>query len=246
MDFDGVICDSLQECLASSWSAYYRLLREPRPRSVPRSLRERFSRLRPFARAAEDFVLIQELIESGKEPRSQAEFDRQRALRRSRLAAYRRSMYAVRGEQLRTDPSAWLGLHRLYPHVLQVLPKWIRRQGFHILSTKRPRFIVRILDHYGLALDPRRIIACLGGSKLGIIARTMGRKDIRTALFIDDQLDHLRPQPAPRGLKDRTVQRALASWGYLRPEWVDGPLPSGIELLRPEQLASRLEAMLED
>jgi phosphoglycolate phosphatase-like HAD superfamily hydrolase len=244
LDFDGVICDSVLECLASSWAAYHQRLRDRAPMAVPIDLRERFASLRPFARAAEDFMLIQELLDAGKEPRSQAEFDRERAARRSRLGRYRRLMYAVRGEQLRADPGRWLALHRLYPHVLRGLPLWISKDGFHILSTKRPRFIRRILLHYGLAMDRRRILPCLRGGKQRTIARTMRRKGIRRALFVDDQLDHLRPESQSRDAAKPAVSMALASWGYLREEWLRD-LPQGVELLHPAALASRVNPLLD-
>lgn len=95
-DLDGVICDSALEWLASSWLAYYRSLRRRAPEAAPLSLWERFSRLRPFARSAPDYVLIQELIDSGKEPAGQAELDRERSARRDRLGRYTRAMQAAR------------------------------------------------------------------------------------------------------------------------------------------------------
>jgi hypothetical protein len=244
LDFDGVICDSVLECLASSWAVYYQRLQNRIPMAVPLKLRERFAGLRPFARAAEDFVLIQELLDACREPRSQTEFDRERAARRGRLGRYRRLMYAVRGEQLRSDPDRWLALHRMYPHVLRELPQWIVNKGFYILSTKRPQFIHRILLHYGLAMDRRRILACLRGRKKRIITQTMRRKGIRRALFVDDQLDHLRPEQESRAAAGETVLLALASWGYLREEWLRD-LPQGVELLRPGDLASRVNPLLE-
>jgi hypothetical protein len=243
LDFDGVICDSLLECLVSSWISFHQRLHDRRLESVPSSLLRQFARLRPFARAAEDFVLIQELIATGREPGSQAEFDRERAWRQGRLRQYRRLMYSVRSGELRADPERWLGLHRLYPHVLPELPKWIPRQGFHILSTKRPEFIGQILRHHGLVMDGRRILPCLSTGKQLIIARTMRRRGIRRALFVDDQLDHLRPEP--REMAGLVVRMALASWGYLREEWLSD-LPLGVELLRPEELARRVGTLLPD
>jgi hypothetical protein len=244
LDFDGVICDSVLECLVSSWTAYYRCRRTPSPTAVPLELRGRFTNLRPFARTAEDFVLIQELLDSGRQPQSQEEFDQERNARRDRLDRYRRLMYAVRGELLRKDPGRWFALHRLYPHVRQALPLWIPRKGFHILSTKRPRFIHAILHHYGFRMDRRRILPCLAGGKQRTIARTMQRKGIRLALFVDDQPDHLRPEREGRIAAGREVQRALASWGYLREEWLRD-LPRGVELLHPDALAVRVRPLLD-
>jgi hypothetical protein len=245
LDFDGVICDSILECLVSSWICFHQRLHDRAPESVPLGLLEQFSLLRPFARSAEDFVLIQELIDTGRQPGSQAEFDRECASAQGRLGRYRRLMYAVRSGELRSAPERWLGLHRLYPHVLPELPKWISRRGFHILSTKRPEFIRKIFRHYGLVMDGRRILPCRRSGKQSIIARIMRRKGILRALFVDDQPDHLQPEPATRDTAGLEIRNVLASWGYIRKEWLSD-LPRGVELLRPEDLAPRVETLLRD
>ena len=242
LDFDGVICDSALECLASSWLAYHRLRRERAPGAVPADLLERFLLLRPFARSAPDYVLIQELIDAGREPVSQAEFERERAARRGRFDRYSRLMQEVRGGLLRTDPGYWMALHRLYPHVLRELPRWVASESFYILSTKRPELILRVLGHFGLPMDGRRTLPCQPSGKLEIIASTMRRKGHRRALFVDDQIDNLRAEPAgPSG--ELQVAKALAAWGYLRREWLE-ELPPGVELLRPEELAARVDPLL--
>lgn len=247
LDFDGVICDSALECLASSWLAYHRLRRERPPAAVPVDLLERFIRLRPFARAAPDYVLIQELIGAGREPVSQAEFERERSARRGRFGRYGRLMQEVRSGLLRTDPGYWMALHRLYPHVLRELPRWVSSNSFYILSTKRPELILRVLRHFGLLMDGRRALPCPRSGKLEIIARTMQRKNIRQALFVDDQIDNLRAEPegrnSGRGPEEMPVAKALAAWGYLRREWLV-ELPPDVELLHPEELAARVNSLL--
>jgi phosphoglycolate phosphatase-like HAD superfamily hydrolase len=249
LDFDGVICDSALECLASSWLAYHRLRRARAPGAMPVDLLERFLRLRPLARAAPDYVLIQELIGAGRESVSPAEFERERSARRSRLCRYARLMQEVRSGLLRTDPSYWMALHRLYPHVLRELPRWVSSNSFYILSTKRPELILRVLRHFGLLMDGRRILACTRSGKLETIARTMRRKSFRQVLFVDDQIDNLRAEPAGpnpgRGPEEMPVAKALAAWGYLRREWLV-ELPPGVELLYPEELAARVDPLLAD
>jgi hypothetical protein len=79
----------------------------------------------------------------------------------------------------------------------------------------------------------------------------MRRKSIRQALFVDDQIDNLRAEPAGpnpdrnsgRGSEEMPVAKALAAWGYLRREWLV-ELPPGVELLHPEELAARVNPLL--
>ncbi len=97
LDFDGVICDSLLECLVSSWQGYYRLHLGKRETAVPITLRREFSKLRPYVRAGEDFILIQELINNKIPIRSQEQFDSQLAVRgEERMARYKELFYTAR------------------------------------------------------------------------------------------------------------------------------------------------------
>jgi hypothetical protein len=140
LDFDGVICDSALECLVSSWRACYcRGPAPPCPASVPVALRARFLALRPFIRSGEDFLLIQEILQKDLDVRTQAQFDalaEQRGEETMRRYAHR--FQAAREELLRQDPHTWVGLHRVYPHVLAGFPRWSASPCLYILSTKKP------------------------------------------------------------------------------------------------------------
>ena len=75
LDFDGVICDSIDECFASSWIAYFDLYLQRHPAYMPVSLRRDFARLRPLVRGGADFMLIQEILDKGENVTRQSEFD---------------------------------------------------------------------------------------------------------------------------------------------------------------------------
>ena len=96
LDFDGVICDSILETLVSSWRGYYLLRGEEEPPVMPVSLLQDFSRLRPYVRTGEDFILIQELIAAKFPIQSQQEFDVQLAQRgNQRIARFRECFYTA-------------------------------------------------------------------------------------------------------------------------------------------------------
>ena len=104
LDFDGVICDSVDECLVTSFHAYYDLQGNPAPASGPAARRESFARLRPFIHIGEDYLLIHELIDRGIDIADQREFD---ALVQ---AAGRSRMLALPGALLRrAGARSWRG-----------------------------------------------------------------------------------------------------------------------------------------
>ncbi len=214
-DFDGVICDSADEALVCSWIAWQRLS-PSLPDRVPRSLRPRFRELRPFIRTGEDFLLIQDLLARGVEVRDQADFDRRAdETGPERMALYRRLVYRVREEMVRDEKAYWLGLHRLFPALAGWLPALARQPAFRILSTKKPRFIVEVLEHHGVRLPPERIMDAGTAPKLGIVSALLDREGFQRALFVEDQVGAL------AGNRDGRIDCRLAAWGYVRPEWLE-------------------------
>jgi phosphoglycolate phosphatase-like HAD superfamily hydrolase len=237
LDFDGVICDSAGECFASSWTAYHELgLGEPR-RDPPPEARAFFCRLRPFIRNGEDYLVIQELFARGQDAGGQDDFDA--AARRAGarvLKTYRELFYTARDGLLERDRAAWLALNRLYPHMAAFFSGLPPRPPVWILSTKKPRFIAEILRANGIALEEDRIVEAVGEPKLGIAERLRAGAGAPSAIFIEDQIDAIRDNANP------LIRVGLATWGYVKPEWLRPPLaaplvtPEGFAFLAAEAL----------
>ncbi len=241
LDFDGVICDSLLECLVSSWKAYHELYLKEKRRSVAVSLRRNFSLLRPYVRAGEDFILMQELIDTGTTVQSQEEFDAQLEIRSARtLELYSELFYAARSQILKTQRAYWIGLNRIYPHIKEVLPLWAAARRLYVLSTKRADFIREILRANSITIDRSRILSCGAREKRALILSTLDKHRLQRALFIDDQIDHLTSQWA----HDPRIVGNLAAWGYVENRWLVEQ--QRVEVLFPDRFAGRLEEWLAD
>ncbi len=240
LDFDGVICDSLPETLVSSWKGYYLFRGEEEPAAIPVALLRDFAGLRPYVRAGEDFILIHELIASGSTVRSQQEFDELLAKRGEQWVTHSREcFYAGRQDVLVHDRKYWIGLNRLYPHMVPCLDSWVSSPSVFILSTKKAEFIIEILISKGIAVDPKRVLSCEAKEKKRIILQTLAAQGGERALFIDDQIDHLAPDSA----RDPRITGCLASWGYVQQQWLENP--RGVEVLHPNQFADRVRTWLE-
>ena len=240
LDFDGVICDSLLETLVSSWWGYHLLRGEQQPAAVPANLLQRFRRLRPFVRAGEDFILIHELIAREIPVESQQDFDSQLAERgEEEVNRYRKSFYAARTHILADDREYWIGLNRLYPHVVPCLKAWGCSPSLYILSTKRAEFIVEIMTAKGIRFDPKRVLSCEAREKKDTILRTLAALGREKALFVDDQIDHL----ASGSSGDPRITGCLAAWGYVQEGWLQDS--RGVEVLEPNRFADRIRPWLE-
>jgi phosphoglycolate phosphatase-like HAD superfamily hydrolase len=241
LDFDGVICDSILETLVSSWRAYYMLRGESEPQAMPADLLREFSRFRPYVRAGEDFVLVQELIAAGTPIGSQDQFDAEIDRRGNQsIRRYAEVFYAARRQLITNQRDYWIDLNKLYSHVLPCLIRWAASPYLYILSTKRAHYIVEILASKGIDMDSLRVLSCRARQKNATILRTLEKRRIRRALFVDDQIDHLRST----GGGQARIVACLASWGYVQAAWLEEP--GGIEVLRPDHFAERVGSWLGD
>ncbi len=216
LDFDGVVCDSVPECFLSSHRAYHEFLRGDAVTSVSLREKELFYHFRPFIRAGEDYILLQDMIARGVDVTSQEVLDREiAAAGHDTMENYGRLFYRAREEVLREDRDFWLDLNPLFPGMPEILRRVSDNPRFYILSTKKPEFIREILSHHRISWDIERILFPGRRTKLQIIEGVLPRGEACEALFVDDQLDHLLT-----ARKDPRIRPYLASWGYIKPEWL--------------------------
>jgi phosphoglycolate phosphatase-like HAD superfamily hydrolase len=226
LDFDGVICDSVDECFASSWTAYHHLFLNRPPVEATSKARAAFAHLRPFVRSGEDFVLIQQMIDGGFSVDSQAAFDEQaRRAGPLSLGRFKELFYSARASLLLGNRNAWLRMNRVYPHVAEGIAGLPRGAPLFILSTKRPRFIAEILDAQGIVVPRERILHSDGEPKIAAVERLRAEKGFEESVFVEDQIDAIRGNANPR------IRAFLATWGYVQPEWLREP--GTVALLTP-------------
>ena len=234
LDFDGVLCDSLNECFVSSWIAFYLRYRGEQPRSIPLRSYRLFCSYRPFIRRGEDYLLLHSLIHDGVSVRSQPEFDS--AVDRAgweQMATYRALLYAVREEFVQDNLDQWLSLHRPYGGLDRLLVPIATDPEVWIVSTKRPEFIQRILAGWGITWPIERIILPVSRTKLQVIESIMSRRGMTEAVFVDDQVDHFASDPV-RGLRC-----CLALWGFVQESVAESAEVDGIDLEGFRELLKR-------
>jgi phosphoglycolate phosphatase-like HAD superfamily hydrolase len=220
LDFDGVICDSVEECFVSSWEARHRLRHATGPMpEPPADGLAAFARLRPFVRNGEDFLVMLEASERGIMVSDQAAFDALAAgIGAAMLRDFKARFYDARERLLAEERGRWLRMNRVYPHARAALLAAIAADlPLRILSTKRKPYILEILSANGVAF-PAECVQHTTGPKVPVVRELLAASGCGNAVFIDDQIDYL------LGLDDPRIEGRLASWGYVRPEWLVPPL----------------------
>jgi phosphoglycolate phosphatase-like HAD superfamily hydrolase len=211
LDFDGVLCDSLEECFRSSWLARSGIPIGPQTPPDPpfdAAYRRQFDACRPFIRSGEDYLVVHEWAARGAVPSSQADFDASLASHGPDvMAVLKTKLYATRDALLAHHLDLWLSWNPLYDGIAEVLAAQAQNDSVWILSTKKAEFIGQILAHHGVPWPLERTLYTGTRKKLAIIDE---RSPAMPSALIDDQVDHL-DFDHPR------CQCYLALWGYVPP-----------------------------
>jgi phosphoglycolate phosphatase-like HAD superfamily hydrolase len=234
LDFDGVLCDSLQETLVCSWIAYHKHVRRETPDSMPAGLKRQFSRLRPFIRTGEDYIVLQEILFQKLPVDDQTGFDEWREkLGADTLRRYKDFFYDARQGLIARDPSLWYSLNPLFPELEEALKRKPLNPRIYILSTKKQEFILAILRRHDIDFVSDNVIDSESEKKLEIIGQILSTSGYPHARFIDDQIDHL------LNLIDKRIETFLADWGYIKADWLKNE--ARIPTISIKQAASFIE-----
>jgi hypothetical protein len=208
LDFDGVLCDSLEECYRSSWLASIGWDGEEVPPDPPfdAAYRARFDACRPYIRSGEDYLVVHEWAALGIVPSSQAEFDASLDDKgRVVLDGLKTKLYGVRDLLLENHRALWLSWNPLYPGIAEALRSQAANAAVRILSTKKAEFILEIVLSQGVDWPLERTLYTGARTKLDIIDEIAGGEP---SVLIDDQVDHL-------DFEHPTCRCFLALWGYV-------------------------------
>src|SRR5438105_3428585 len=146
LDFDGVVCDGIDEMVETSWRTLVQLTARDIPEARRAELHTRFSALRPAIESGwEMVVLLGLLIERDASndaalrdvagwAQARDAFLRAHALAQGPIA---RTFDDVRRRWMTGDTSGWLARHRFYPGIAAWLTQLVGQgQLFYVLSTK--------------------------------------------------------------------------------------------------------------
>ena len=241
-DFDGVVCDSVLECLLAAHNAWEQLQSGPNSQrifglsAIPSQRQSRFRELRPYLRGAEDFIPLFLAVERELEVSSQRDFDLLRRRLRDQLPVYQQAFYTERDYLRRQHRELWLELNPLFTPIDRALSSRASFEDVHILTTKRQPDVEDILEFHGIAFPSGQIHSVKSDGKmerLQAIMESSGAAPART-LYVEDQIDYL-ISAAPLG-----VEVLLAEWGYVSEEQRSAAVEQQISLLSREELAELL------
>lgn len=219
LDFDGVIIDSIEECLVVGYNAAMTYLQRPERISSLQDLTpeqaERLRRLRNFIRTGEDYVYLALADIYQQDISNQDQFDRFCAAHQDLQPLLRRLFYQTRQDFLANTPELWLQLNPFYAGMQSFLSRHKDHPSTLILTTKKLLYVQVILDQAQIYWPPERLCTVDKGiDKIDVLKQLIDERRLASwqVHFVDDQVDTL--------LKAKVtgVGLYLARWGYVNAE----------------------------
>ena len=233
LDFDGVIADSIAECLVVGYNAYSKYTGK---RNAIASLSDlspdvfaEGRRLRNFIRAGQDYVYIHMVIDLGENIPDQMAYDAFTEKYADRFDDYFQLFYAERQRLLDEQPEVWNSLNPLYPGIQLLLQRYPEKEKLYIVTTKKVAYVIEILKSNHIELVERNMFhAHKSFPKADIIQHISELAEIsaKDIVFVDDQVDTL-IKVAPTG-----ASCYLATWGYNNEEQQNKSLMNHIPHLK--------------
>lgn len=243
-DFDGVVCDSTNECLVTSWNAWESLRGGAQFRTGLNdfSLSEisTFQELRPRVRGAGEYYVIYRSILEGNKIYSQSDFDL--AVRRhgQHLPQYAEIFHEMRKKLRALNLENWIKLHPIYKEVSVLLDECNKKNRLFIATLKDKESVKLILESCSIKINDDLIFdSALIKSKLDALQQIQKKLgcDKSDLIFIDDNAMHLlEPHRASYNVN-------LAAWGAKMPDYIELSIKNGIPVLEdPQDLRNLIQA----
>ncbi|MFD3594486.1 HAD family hydrolase [Nocardia sp. NPDC058640] len=214
LDFDGVIADSVEECLAVTWFA-------DRPSesdvplaqqfsAVPEVFRARFHQLRPFARTLDDFFVAK--ADSDYPVRRQSDFDALKATQpETDRQAFTTAATALRHRWRTGQRQQWLDTHTIFDGVAEVLQRY--SGDVFVITAKDAESSIEILEHFGLDKHVAGVVGDVSDKGMAARCLSLGRGvAFAEAVFIDDNLTNV------ARVRSAGIPSRWARWGWTSPE----------------------------
>lgn len=208
LDFDGVICDSMEECLHTSYQSFRTLAgNSALPKHPKVQWQKKFREHRGFVRpSGHFFILWQWVINLSHIQLTSAIFEQLAAINVESINAFEETFHQKRYQQQRKDPQAFIDANPLYPGVHESwkdlpLPRYI-------VTTKDELSVRLILSAHRLCVEGVFGRGC--GPKPATLCALARRHKVNPSevIFIDDNADHIAEASAVG------ITAVLAEWGY--------------------------------
>ena len=220
-DFDGVICDSTNECLVSSWNAWQTWTNRSNFRKKISEFSQheinRFKILRPRVRGAGEYYVLCRSFEDDIKISNQESYDKLAITWKKDILEFKKTFFNSREDLRKYNLNEWIDLHEIYEDVMHLVKRIHAEKRLFIATLKDARSVQVILKKKGLML-PKENILDQSKIKTKLEALELFRDKISCTkdemIFLDDNATHL-IQP-----KAHNYTVYLTTWGPTIKEYI--------------------------
>lgn len=241
-DFDGVICDSVLECLLVTYNAYHGLTDDSFERvlsldAIPPEQQLRFRKLRPYLKGAEDFVPMYLAITAGARIGNQDDFTAFRATHTEQLATYQQAFYAERDYLQQHEKTIWLGMNPLFDGPKEALLACTSFERTYILTTKRQQDVQEIFEFQQIPFPIEHVIYMKAAGKLQKLLEMVREHDAAfdETIYVEDQIEFLTAS------SQHNIGSYLVEWGYVSDQQLALARRQGIPIITPREFTRLLQ-----
>ena len=235
LDFDGVLCDSREECLVVSYRAFLAVTKQRCVNgfdlsSIPADLASRFRVHRFLVRVAREYALLWQLLTDGKDLVTDRPLTEHVSWDEGQLENYREAFFDERKKWQKESQASWFLSNPLYAGIGETLRNPAVRDKFLIVSSKDETAMESILRHHDIPVQRKQLFGAeTRRDKEDLLKEIMAAS--KPVSFLDDNLQNV--MTAQRlGLKP-----ALAGWGYNQPSERIVATEKGIPILPLERFS---------
>jgi phosphoglycolate phosphatase-like HAD superfamily hydrolase len=215
IDFDGVICDSTEECVVTAWNAWNlyinKTIQVTTPDQVPNPFRSALRAHRNYVRTAGEYLILLEAALSGKYIRSQRDYDNLFEQFDNSISAFAKLFFSARSRLRSQDEKHWLNLHSVYTGIPMALAQLWKTFDVSIVTGKDASSVQTFFKLFGLPIPSSRVfdkdVAHDKLAAIRMIAANEGQP-LNSTFFVDDNIHHLVPA------HEAGCHAYLAGWGY--------------------------------
>jgi phosphoglycolate phosphatase-like HAD superfamily hydrolase len=240
-DFDGVVCDSMDECLITSWNAWQRYLHGMNSQvvnkceAIPEDEQRHFRALRWYARGAGEYYALWSAFQRKMTFNSQAEFQVWSEETLKAHDAYAQIFVEFRKKIRAEEEKAWVELHGMYSEAVEAIRKLLAEQRCFIATLKDKTSVRLLLRYQGVEVDESLVY-----DREDITSKLEALQDIQRKqslekqdiAFIDDNVPHLVPT------HQEGFPSYLSAWGALVEERLERVSEYKIPIVTLKQLTS--------
>jgi len=220
-DFDGVVCDSTDECMVTSWNAWEKWESRKSFRKTidefSKDEKSNFRKVRPRVRGAGEYYILRRAFSEGINIENQKEYNKLEEKWRENIEPFKAIFFKSREELRNNNIDAWVNLHPVFNDVIEVMKILNKRDMLYIATLKDAKSVKVILESKNIFLqnsnlyDQSQIKSKLQALDKFCVQINCSKNDM---VFIDDNVTHL-IEP-----KDAGYSVYLTTWGEVLDEYI--------------------------